>query len=58
VLLNVKDLKIYYKKAEAVKGVSFYVEEGTLVSIIGANGAGKTTILKHCPVCSGQHPEK
>ena len=45
-LLNVKDLKIYYKKAEAVKGVSFYVEEGTLVSIIGANGAGKTTILK------------
>jgi branched-chain amino acid transport system ATP-binding protein len=46
VLLNVKDLKIYYKKAEAVKGVSFYVEEGTLVSIIGANGAGKTTILK------------
>jgi branched-chain amino acid transport system ATP-binding protein len=46
VLLNVKDLKIYYKKAEAVKGVSFYVEEGSLVSIIGANGAGKTTILK------------
>ena len=45
-LLNVKDLKIYYKKAEAVKGVSFYVEEGSLVSIIGANGAGKTTILK------------
>jgi branched-chain amino acid transport system ATP-binding protein len=46
VLLNVKDLRIYYKKAEAVKGVSFYVDEGTLVSIIGANGAGKTTILK------------
>jgi branched-chain amino acid transport system ATP-binding protein len=46
VLLSVKDLKIHYKKAEAVKGVSFYVEEGTLVSIIGANGAGKTTILK------------
>ena len=45
-LLNVKDLRIYYKKAEVVKGVSFYVEEGTLVSIIGANGAGKTTILK------------
>jgi branched-chain amino acid transport system ATP-binding protein len=46
VLLEVKDLKINYKKVEAVKGVSFGVEEGTLVSIIGANGAGKSTILK------------
>ena len=45
-LLNVKDLKVNYKKVEAVKGVSFAVDEGTLVSIIGANGAGKTTILK------------
>jgi branched-chain amino acid transport system ATP-binding protein len=46
VLLNVKDLRVSYKKAEAVKGVSFFVDQGTLVSIIGANGAGKTTILK------------
>ena len=46
VLLDVKDLKVNYKKVEAVKGVSFFVEEGTLVSIIGANGAGKTTIMK------------
>jgi branched-chain amino acid transport system ATP-binding protein len=46
VLLSVKDLRVFYKKAEAVKGVSFFVDEGTLVSIIGANGAGKTTILK------------
>ena len=45
-LLDVKDLKVNYKKVEAVKGVSFSVEEGTLVSIIGANGAGKTTIMK------------
>ncbi len=45
-LLSVKDLRVFYKKAEAVKGVSFFVDEGTLVSIIGANGAGKTTILK------------
>ncbi|MGP8080557.1 MAG: ABC transporter ATP-binding protein [Dehalococcoidales bacterium] len=45
-LLNVKDLKVPYNKVEAVKGVSFFVDEGTLVSIIGANGAGKTTILK------------
>jgi branched-chain amino acid transport system ATP-binding protein len=46
VLLSVKDLKVNYKKVEAVKGVSFSVGEGTLVSIIGANGAGKSTILK------------
>jgi len=46
VLLDVKDLKINYGKVEAVKGVSFQVEEGTLVSIIGANGAGKSTILR------------
>jgi branched-chain amino acid transport system ATP-binding protein len=46
VLLNVKDLKVNYKKVEAVNGVSFSVDEGSLVSIIGANGAGKTTILK------------
>jgi branched-chain amino acid transport system ATP-binding protein len=46
VLLGVKDLKVNYKKVEAVKGVSFSVDEGTLVSIIGANGAGKSTILK------------
>jgi len=46
VLLDVKDLKVNYKKVEAVKSVSFSVEEGTLVSIIGANGAGKTTIMQ------------
>jgi len=46
VLLDVKELRVSYKKVEAVKGVSFFVEEGTLVSIIGANGAGKTTIMK------------
>ena len=45
-LLDVKNLKVNYKKVEAVKGVSFYVDEGTLVSIIGANGAAKTTIMQ------------
>lgn len=45
-LLEVKDLKVNYKRIEAIKGVSFFVEEGTLVSIIGANGAGKSTILR------------
>jgi branched-chain amino acid transport system ATP-binding protein len=46
VLLDVKDLRVNYGKVEAVKGVSFFLEEGTLVSVIGANGAGKSTILR------------
>jgi len=46
VLLEVKNIRVHYKKVEAIKSVSFFVEEGTLVSIIGANGAGKTTILR------------
>jgi branched-chain amino acid transport system ATP-binding protein len=44
-LLEVRDLHIAYRDIEAVHGVSFFVEEGELVSIIGANGAGKSTIL-------------
>jgi len=46
VLLEINNLKINYDKAEAVKGVSMKVNEGEVVSIIGANGAGKTTILR------------
>jgi len=44
-LLEVRDLHIAYRDIEAVHGVSFSVEEGELVSIIGANGAGKSSIL-------------
>ncbi len=45
-LLDVKDLHIYYGAIKAVKGISFYVDEGEIVALIGANGAGKTSTLR------------
>lgn len=45
-LLEVKNLKVNYGLITAVKGVSFEVNEGEIVSLIGANGAGKTTIMQ------------
>jgi len=44
--LEIKDIKIHYGKVAAGKGVSVQVEKGTIVSLIGSNGAGKTTILR------------
>ena len=44
-MLEIKDLEVYYGMIQAIKGVSFQVNEGEIVSLIGANGAGKTTIL-------------
>ena len=44
-MLDVKDLKVYYGKIHAIKNISLTVEEGELVSLIGANGAGKTSLL-------------
>ena len=52
-LLEVNDIYIAYGDIEAVGGVSFYLEKGEFVSVIGANGAGKTTILNSI---MGIHP--
>jgi len=45
-LLEVKDLEVFYGAIHAIKGVSFEVNEGEIISLIGANGAGKTTVLQ------------
>lgn len=44
-MLEVKDLEVYYGMIQAIKGISFEVNEGEVIALIGANGAGKTTTL-------------
>jgi branched-chain amino acid transport system ATP-binding protein len=46
VQLDVKDIHVFYGNIEAVKGMSFHVNQGEIVCLIGANGAGKTTTLR------------
>jgi branched-chain amino acid transport system ATP-binding protein len=57
-LLDLKDVRVHYGKAETIKGVNIEVAEGTVVGNIGANGAGKSTILKAVsgliPITSGE----
>ena len=72
-LLKVTDLKVSYGGIEALKGISFSVEKGQVVTLIGANGAGKSTTLRAISgivpiksgtitydgtVISGQDPQK
>lgn len=44
-MLEIKDLEVYYGMIQAIKGISFQVNEGEVIALIGANGAGKTTTL-------------
>ncbi|MBQ6411393.1 MAG: ABC transporter ATP-binding protein [Atopobiaceae bacterium] len=53
-MLKVSDLHVHYGSIHAVKGISFEVNEGEIVTLIGANGAGKSTTLN--TVCGLLHP--
>ena len=44
-ILTVEDINVYYGAIHAIKGISFEVNEGEIVTLIGANGAGKSTTL-------------
>ncbi|MGN0557304.1 MAG: ABC transporter ATP-binding protein [Acutalibacteraceae bacterium] len=44
-MLEIKDLEVYYGVIKAIKGISFEVNQGEVIALIGANGAGKTTVL-------------
>jgi branched-chain amino acid transport system ATP-binding protein len=55
-LLEVSNIETYYGPIMALRGVSFAVPEGSIVTILGANGAGKTTILK--TICGVMDPQK
>src|SRR5262249_49317744 len=56
-LLELRDVEVFYGRIRAIKGLSFAVDSGEVVTLIGANGAGKTTTLKAIsgvrPVASG-----
>ena len=45
-ILEVKNLEVYYGVIQALKGISFDVNQGEIIALIGANGAGKTTTLQ------------
>ena len=55
-MLRIDDIHVYYGAIHAIKGVSFEVNEGEIVALIGANGAGKSTILK--TVSGLMHPRQ
>lgn len=56
-MLEVKDLQVYYGVIQALKGISFEVNQGEVIALIGANGAGKTTTLQTLTGILSQNPE-
>ena len=44
-MLEINDLEVFYGVIRAIKGISFEVNQGEVIALIGANGAGKTTVL-------------
>ena len=55
-LLNLRNIETYYGPIMAIRGVSLEVNEGSIVTILGANGAGKTTVLK--TISGAMDPQK
>lgn len=55
-MLVVENLHVYYGDIHAVKGISFEVKQGTITTLIGANGAGKSTTIK--TICGLLHPKE
>jgi len=55
-LLGVNNLQVYYGAIHALQGISFHVDEGEIVTVIGANGAGKSTTLN--TICGLLHPRE
>ena len=53
-LLEVKNLDLFYGEAQALAGVSLEIRQGEIVSIIGANGAGKSSLV--CTIAGLEHP--
>jgi branched-chain amino acid transport system ATP-binding protein len=55
-MLRVENIEVRYSRVPVIHDVTFYVDEGELVSVVGSNGAGKTTVLK--AIAGNLHPTK